>query len=248
MKLIKALQNFEMDETEAKIYLALLSLLDAPVSLVARKAGVKRTTAYNALEDLRKKGLASSYREKGVLRFVAENPKNLEKIWQEKMSILEEILPKLIKLQESTRTRPKVSYFEGKKGVKILVQMYLEDNKEKILRTLGSYSELKKIIGRRLKLTQKRIQKGIRHFALRAKNEIKDFRKDFLQNQLKELREVRFLPENLEISGFLLIWDNYTGFISGKEEYYGILIESDHFANLMKQIFEFLWQISEKTG
>jgi len=75
---------------------------------------------------------------------------------------------------------------------------------------------------------------------------IQYFQKDFLSNQVKELRAVKFLPENLKLEGFLMIWDNYTAFISGKEEPYGILIESNSFANLMKSIFNFLWEISEK--
>ncbi len=56
---LKLLINLGLTETEARVYLAGITLGPATVSSIAQKANVKRTTVYPAIRTLKKKGLMS---------------------------------------------------------------------------------------------------------------------------------------------------------------------------------------------
>ena len=96
MPLSKFLNSIGLEQNAQKVYLALLGFGDAPCSRIAKKAEIKRTTAYNVLENLIKQGLVSSYKERGVRRFVAESPSKIRNTLEAKIFTLEKYLPKLL--------------------------------------------------------------------------------------------------------------------------------------------------------
>jgi sugar-specific transcriptional regulator TrmB len=60
MKLI----NFGFSLNEEKVYLACLELGLAPISVIAKKANLKRTTVYEVIKKLAKKGVSELFFEK----------------------------------------------------------------------------------------------------------------------------------------------------------------------------------------
>ena len=77
------LNNIGFNEKESKIYLALLETSAQPASVVARQAGINRTTTYLTLEDLLKKGLVNRFERKGIQYFEAVDPKQINKSFRE---------------------------------------------------------------------------------------------------------------------------------------------------------------------
>ena len=55
--LISQLVKVGLNEKESRVYLALLELGSGTAYAVAKKAGIKRPTAYIVLDELRKRGL-----------------------------------------------------------------------------------------------------------------------------------------------------------------------------------------------
>jgi len=75
-----------------------------------------------------------------------------------------------------------------------------------------------------------------------------EFEKGWIEDQAKELREVKLLPEDADATGMMFLFDNKISFIAPHdEEGVGFLIESDWLSKTMKSIFDALWKISKDT-
>ncbi len=244
MSITKYLQSIGLKEKDQKVYLALLGLADAPVGLITQKAEVKRTTTYHILENLIKKGLVSSYKEKGVKRFVAENPNKIKTFLEGRIFALEKFLPNLRDLYDLSRARSVVRFFEGEDAMKQISEEALEC-KEKRIYSIGSVEKVKEASGTSIRFAKRRAEKKIFSRALRIKGE--KFRPGYIEKQREELREVRFLPEDIKVSVMVQIYDDKVSVICPKEENFGFTIESENFAKSIKSIFETLWRISSRV-
>ena len=245
MPLSKFLNSIGLEQNAQKVYLALLGFGDAPCSRIAKKAEIKRTTAYNVLENLIKQGLVSSYKERGVRRFVAESPSKIRNTLEAKIFTLEKYLPKLQSFYNIARTPMPIRFFEGEEGIKQISEEVL-NNKEKIIYSFGSIKDVKQAIGSSISFSKRRQAKKIFHKSLRTRDD--KFRPGYLENQEKQLKEVRFLPDDVKIPEMVYLFDNKVGVISPKKEGTGFIIESDGFFQAVKALFDIAWSISQSTS
>lgn len=243
MPLLKFLHSIGLNEKSQKIYLALLKLADASASNIAKKAGLPRTTTYHHLESLIELGLASSYRHKNTRRFFAENPNKIKGIFEGKISLSKKYIPELQKITSGERF-VNLHLFEGKEGMGQIIEEEL-NCKEKLVRSIGSVNDLRKVEGGIISFTERRLLKKVFSKCLRPKND--SFDDDWIENQSRELREVKLLPEGLVVSGMIFIFDNKMTVITPEEEGVGFIIESKSLSKTMKTIFDALWGISSKT-
>lgn len=127
--LLDTLEKIGFSDKEARIYLQLIRLGAQPASTIANKAGINRTTTYDIIESLTKKGLISTMQKGGTTYFKALDPKELinylerEKIEHTKklekyQQEIEHVLPALISLENPESTKPKVTFYEGEKGMR----------------------------------------------------------------------------------------------------------------------------------
>lgn len=245
MAIAKFLESIGLDEKNQKVYLALLKLADAPVSLVAKKSGLPRTTAYHQLGKLIKLGLVSSYRHQSVKRFVAENPNKIKGVLESKLVQLEKYLPELQDIGFEKRQKTSLRLFEGVEGRKQMIEEEL-NCKEKLVRSIGYVRDLRKVQGGGLGFSKRRIAKKVFSKCLRPSDD--EFDKGWLDAQNKELREVRLLPNGVKLSGMILIFDNKISIITPEqEEGIGFIIESNGLSQSLKSIFDCLWNISSQT-
>ena len=93
--------------------------------------------------------------------------------------------------------------------------------------------------------TSRRVEKKIFSKCLRPKND--EFKKNWIETQKKELREVRLLPEGVSVPGMIFIYDNKVAIIIPEEEGLGFIITSKTFSESLKNIFDALWVVSSKT-
>jgi sugar-specific transcriptional regulator TrmB len=243
MSLSKALSSIGLDEKSQKVYLAILKLSDAPASIIAKKAGLPRTTTYHHLENLVEMGLASKYKHQKIIRFAAENADSLKGVIEGKLALLEKYLPELKKLS-STERIIKLRLFEGAKGVQQIAQEELECQ-EKIVRSIGSHHDLRKAANGKITFASRRIEKKIFSKCLRPSDD--NFKNGWLENQQKELREVKLLPNGINVPGMIFIYDDKVAIITPEEEGLGFIINSKTFSQSLKNIFDALWLVSTKT-
>jgi HTH-type transcriptional regulator, sugar sensing transcriptional regulator len=115
----KVLQNLGLNEKEALIYLALLELGKSTVVQIAKKAEIKRPTAYLVLDSLKQKGLVSEVPEKSRTLYAAENPESLEQNVKHSLSDFHELLP-VLKASYSRGTKPTIRYYDDKDTIENL--------------------------------------------------------------------------------------------------------------------------------
>jgi len=70
---------------------------------------------------------------------------------------------------------------------------------------------------------------------------------EFNKNNKKELREIRFLPQNIDFSTITNIYGNKVAIFSLKHGIFGVLIDNSEIADNQKKIFDILWRIAKRS-
>lgn len=234
------LSSIGLDAKTQKVYLAILRLQDAPAAAISRKAGLERTTTYHQLDKLTKMGLVSIYRSGGVKRFSAESVQKIKGILENKISLFDKYMPELKNISAGERV-VNLRLFEGKEGAMQISEEEL-DCKEKLVRSIGSMRDLRKAGNGRITFTQRRVERKIFAKCLRPRDD--EFIPGWIENQEKELRKVKLLPENILARGMTFIYDEKVAVITPEEEGLGFIITSKTFSDTMKNMFDALWETS----
>lgn len=243
------LTQLGFDPTEAQIYLACLELGESPITPIATKANLPRTTAYYALDRLGKRGAIEIIYKGSRRLYVPLPPKRLLTLFQnqqnqlsEQINLLHDNLPSLNDLFKQYDFQPKVKVYRGKDIRKIHEQILESPVDEMVY--VGDNSEVVKVVGETwLKNYAKR--RMAKHIALRAiwikdKEPINPF---YWPNK-KELRQVHHAPKGFVSNGSLLISGDNVALITTETESIGVLITSRDLAKTMMSWFNYLWSVS----
>lgn len=237
---IKELINAGLSENEAKIYLAGLELGETSVYRLARKSGVKRTTAYLTIESLKEKGLISSYIRNHTTVCSAENPKKLSNILEEKKKTLDKIMPELLAFTNLTDKKPKIQFFEGKDAYKNIFEDILKHKDSEILITFNEkfWDYDKYFID--YFIPQKKAKKIWARGLFRdnpAFRELKTREQEFFM-------KCKLIPNDKFNVGIEMIiyGNNKVGFVSYEEEI-ALIVESKKIHDTHKSFFETIWDL-----
>jgi DNA-binding MarR family transcriptional regulator len=116
--LVEPLKNLGLSEKEAKIYLALLQLGPSTPYQIAKKAELKRPTAYVIAEELVEKGLIVHVPGEEKKRYIARTPDAFIEERSERLQAARAILPELRSFQKGTSEKPSILYYEGSEGIR----------------------------------------------------------------------------------------------------------------------------------
>ena len=248
--MIDQLQQLGFTEKESAIYLASLELgSGSGVSTIAKKSNINRTTTYDVLEGLVRKGVVTRYEKRKQLYFEAQPPEQLltyfeeeQKKLQEKISKAEEILPELKTRHRALEGKPRVYFYEGVEG---LIRVYEETltSSEEILAYASDQANQDAVPNYFPKYYKRRAAKKIPIRAI-FPDTPKDRERHSLDNQ--ELRQSRIVPKNkLDFTPEINFFDNKMMIADWKEKL-GIIIESEEIVKVFKQTFELAWEAAEK--
>lgn len=233
-----ALKQFGLNEKEIKVYLALLELGSASVLNIAKKAKLKRPTAYIILESLLEKGLVSELPRENKTLFVAEEPDLLIKKIKEREKILIQSLPFLKSIYNINEKKPEVRFYEGKDGVETVYDEILNAKKEVIW--FGSIEYINKNFpgqtDKFIKITKER--------RLKSREIVGDSKADFdYAKKIKsEKNLVRVLPRDLQFSIDCGLFENKVALVSLDKDFFAVVIESERIYQSIKSLFELAWQ------
>jgi len=236
----KQLQNAGLSENEAKIYLATLELGQTSVSRIARQAGIKRTTVYLSLENLMTKGLISALKKDGKTHYFAEDPRDLERIMEERKKEISALIPQLLAFTNLIDNKPEIRYFEGEEGIKEVLMKTLEQPQQEIL-MMFSESYFFDFGEDFFEQTYRpaRIKRKIASRTLMPENQTMT---NLSAKNIQHLRQSKFLPANLfKISFEVLIYEKNSVAILSFKEKFAFIIESKSIHESFKAIFETLW-------
>ncbi len=240
---IAILKKLGLSEKEIKVYLKLLEYGAISVRSLAELSELNRGTAYDILKKLQEVGLVSYYHSETKQRFVAEDPEKLIKLVEEREAELSriktafvEFIPELKSLQEKGGCRPVTKLYEGKAGIRFMLDDVLESMEDENERTYYIYSATKSsddINNAYPDFTKRRIKRGI---SVRAISLAKG-------GKTSGLDERKWLGTNEESATFIIIYAGKCAFISrdasGKPV--GVIIENQMIYETQKVIFLRLW-------
>lgn len=247
--MIDKLLKLGLSQKEAAIYMASMELgVASPVSTIARKAKINRTTAYDILDIMSKKGIIVSYTHKKHRYYEALPPAKLVAYLKEESNkysrLADEASALLPELNTHYRVsgRPRIYFYEGEEG---LIRVYEETltSSEEILAYASDQANQIAIPWYFPNYYKRRAAKKIPIRAL-----FPDTPKDRERHELdkKELRRSRLLPKNkMDFNPEINFFDNKIMIADWKEKL-GIIIESEEIVKVFKQSFELAWEAAEK--
>jgi sugar-specific transcriptional regulator TrmB len=128
-KLLISLTEFGLDQNEAKVYLAALTLGATTVLKISKSTDVKRTTVYELITSLIHKGLMKKEIKGFKTLYTAEHPEHLESTLDAKRAVLSRVLPELEGMYNLKGGESTMKYYEGLKAIKNLYDELLTDLK-----------------------------------------------------------------------------------------------------------------------
>lgn len=246
-RLKNELENIGLGDKEARVYLACLELGPANIQGIVDKSGIKRSTLYEILESLKEKGLMSVTTKGKRKQYVAAEPENLLRTIKEREKLLKEILPELKSINNVGFVKPKITFYEGKEGLRDIYMEALRSSTnnadwispmKSVLETVGvdwmeKYVELK-------------VKKNYWIRSIHVSDLLIDsYRYQDPTTFKKTLRDVRFSPKGINIPNAIGIYDNKVAILSSRKEGFGFIIESEDYAQSMRELYKLLWDKSK---
>jgi len=240
MEPISALKQYGLDDREAALYLACLELGPSLVWRIARKANIKRTTVYLVAESLKQKGLLSEFRNKHGINYVAEPPEYLIENLKMRQQRIQGIIPELRALSNREITKPRITFYEGKEGIREVCDDSLRKENTEVL-FMSSLVDIYKIISPNYDSEHyipARLNNKIKIRMLVSRNL---YTEALAKKDEDELRETRFLPKEFRFTASQFIYQNKIAYVSSERELVGAIIESVDIAELERQKYEMIW-------
>lgn len=227
-----------LNENEAKIYIAILELGEAVVSRIANKSGIKRTTAYLSLHNLKSKGLIGQAKKGGQMRYFAEDPKILDRLMKNNNEKFSKLMPEISAVIKLMDHKPTIQYYEGNNAYKKIYDNILTQKKQEILSWQPNDTTL---VGNKYFIEHFNPQRLFNKIAMKtiisgSHQGLKKF------PDLQKLNQTKFTTKEIYLNKTeIYIYDkNKVGIISVDEDI-SIIIESKNIHETVKGIFNLLW-------
>jgi len=247
---MRLLEELGLREAAAAIYLHLLESKKATILEIAQHTGIARTNIYHNCRVLIKMNLVSQVIEGKRKFLVPESPDNLVSMIHAKSEVAKQAARILQGDYEKGKYEAKIRFGEGEEGFKKFAEEVLEA-KEHPVRQIIAHSALTGFVSKRylVQYWQRRARKGIPIKILipfKEKNLVHTG--ITVTDNIKMLREFRFLPDGLDLKLSLVAFDDKVIFFAPPTEGYSFIFESAAFTQTVKNIFDFLWGVSEQFG
>src|SRR4030042_4611754 len=242
MEILESLKKFGLSEKEARVYLACLELGASLASDISLKSNLPRTLIYDILERLIDLGLISYSIRDSKKYFMASSPKELIRMIKEKEEAIKEILPQLGELEKVHGIkRPRVKIYEGKDGMKTVMNDILRAGVKEFLAYGSSRSSFEVILAFMEEWHKERIKRKVIMRILY--NNTKEAREK-VKTRTESLKYVnyKFMPIELESPTATLIYADKVVLQSWTKEPFAVVIENKDMAENQKRYFEELWK------
>ncbi|MCZ2846349.1 MAG: hypothetical protein O2U61_07665 [Candidatus Bathyarchaeota archaeon] len=246
------LSIFELRDIEIELFEKLFFEGEMSASVLAKKAGISRTSVYDLLEKLVVKGLVFESLKSGIKKYSAHPPAKLRLLIEEKEKDFKQARKSLEHLEQFYLKRdssksPSLQMYRGKQA---LQQMMKDMLLYRDMTVLAYWPILRMIdiLGSDFlsKFHQERIQRNIQLKTIWPIKQIPSIKKyPFLKIGEEYKRKVRIAPKDVGFSLGYVVYGNTVRFLSSSKENYGFLIESEELAEMMKSQFQVIWQNSK---
>jgi sugar-specific transcriptional regulator TrmB len=169
---ISIFKKLGLNDKEIAVYLSLLEHGANSVRDLAMLSNLNRGTTYDILKKLQEVRLVSFFHKNTKQNFVAEDPDKILKLLSDREEELKraeekikELIPELRSLQEKGGGQPTTKLYEGKQGVKFILDDILSSMKVRVDKNYYVYSAAgvrEDVYGAYPDFNKKRIKAGIK--------------------------------------------------------------------------------------
>lgn len=233
-----ALEGLGLNSKEQACYLALLELGEASIADIAKKAAIKRPTAYVVVNQLSEKGFISEFRRGKHARFIAKEPSGLVADARMRLKELENVMPMLESLKQKENSRPRVLIFEGKEGADRAFDDWFITKGEALF--ISNVDLNMPIFTKTFqRITYKMIGPD---FRFRELIEDTDKGREYARQFRSQYRPIRLLqPHSSPFAMDLGVYGRRSVITSVTNETVSVCIDSESVADSFRNIFEGLW-------
>ena len=243
-QLVDSLEKLGLSEKESKIYLAGLGLGKFSVIAISEKTGIKRPTCYLILEDLKKKGLITTFPKAKKILYVAEHPNHLLKNTEDNFKLAKQLMSELQNLINSTSEKPILKVYVGESGVHNIMEDILDEGKD--FYYIASVVDLVAEIGQEYQdeWIKRRVAKKMQSTSIRIIEGEMDYK--LYGDAPENPRVIRYAPKGFQMPYTIFIYGKKVAFISRKKQYFGFIVESKDMTISIKALFDVLWSTSSE--
>ena len=230
-----------LSEKESTVYLSLLEAGESKVQEIARRTRLLRQTVYVVLESLKEKGIVSHCIKSGIRHFRAAGPRKLEHIMEERHSMITSVIPELERLSGLAGRRPSVETYEGREGLKTILNGMFTGNPKEIM-VFGAQGRFEDEFNKLyVSWQRKRAAKGIILRIIYTE----EMRKRRVRNRL-ELSRMRFIPEKYNFPSTTILYADKVAIILWSGDPLAILIEGREIAESYRSYFRLHWSAARE--
>ena len=239
------LMRIGLDDREADVYLALLSMKTGRATDIAKAAKQSRSHTYLILRDLAEKGLVSEIEVEKIIHFVAEPPqrllsylKNREQELQSLESLVEGAMPFLSSLTHPLAGKPRVTVLHGLDGVRHVYRDVLTREYRAFYNPQSNWDVfdgniITKLFGKNVKLRGK---------DLLVNNDMAKVYIDEMKN--KDGYEIRVLPKGVEFDSDVIVFNDSIALFTFADEPTVVNIENVQLADSFRAWHKMMWEMS----
>jgi len=238
--IFRDLEKLNFSVNESKVYLALLKSGSSMAGKIAKETSLDRTSVYNALQSLLKKGIVSYVIEANRKTFKAENPKKILDYYKEKEELSKEIITKLKPFYDEKKEESNVTLYQNFKGLKTVFQDIIDscdkDEEYLIMSSEGQFGESMPYYAPHFR--KQKLEKKIKTKMLIRKGRDKKTKSKYTQ--------YRALPSKVISPATINIYNGKVAIIIWDKKPEAILIKNKKVSESFKNYFDFMWKRAEK--
>ncbi|MFA4953470.1 MAG: helix-turn-helix domain-containing protein [Candidatus Pacearchaeota archaeon] len=225
-------------KSEIEIYFMLLRIGESTATKISEKTRLNRSHIYDSLKKLIDKGLVSTYEKNKVQYFVASSPEVIQDYVKDLENEVVDVILELNKLKRAEKLKTKIQLFQGKNGLKTVLQDILRTKKDYVV--FGEEGQFENIFPIYIQQFLRDVRKlGVKEKILSREGS----RKKIMRNkntQIKYLEDKFFSPATTVVYG------NKVAIFIWSEPYNVTLIEDKEVADSYRNYFGSLWLSGKK--
>lgn len=237
-----------LNDKEITVYLSLLEHGASSVRNLAGLVNLNRGTIYDTLKKLRVAGLVSFFHKNTKQNFVAEGPERILKLLFDREQELEqaeekikELIPELRSLQEKGGGQPTTKFYEGKAGVKFIlddVLLSIENRADKNYYVYSAAGVREDVYSAYPSFNKKRIKNNIKANTISLSEGGGTY-------GLDERKWLKAEKSNLGNMTYILVYADKCAFISrdNNGNPVGVIIENNMIYETQKTLFLQMWKL-----
>lgn len=241
-----------LSRNESRIYMALLKLGMSTAKPIIEKTGMHRQIVYNTLDSLIKKGLASYVIQNNRKHFLASDPHQIMKFFDEKEDEIKQekesfgkIITELCKIRDQHKESQEAVLYKGNKGIRSILDDVIREGKEIFI--IGASDSEAEALQYNIKYTFPGFYRDKEKKKISAKIIYSiDMRERAKDLSRMKYTEARVLPREFTSNSGIMIYGSKTAIIFWGAEPFGVVISSSDIAESNRKHFSILWKISKE--